>query len=56
MPKTICGNLIGGFVNNEITDKDPEIVDLFYSGLTYTLRIQSNGNFQAESCTKDEAF
>jgi hypothetical protein len=56
MPKTICGNLIGGFVNNEFTNKDPEIVDLFYSNLVYTLQIQSNGNFQTESCSKDAAF
>jgi hypothetical protein len=56
MPKTICGNLIGGFVNNEFTNKDPEIVDLFYSGIEYTLKIQTNGNFQTENCSKDEAF
>ncbi len=56
MPKTICGNLTGGFVNNEFTNKDPEIVDLFYSGIEYTLKIQTNGNFQTENCSKDEAF
>lgn len=56
MPKTICGNLKGGFVNNEFTNKDPEIVDLFYSGIEYTLKIQTNGNFQTENCSKDEAF
>ena len=56
MPKTICGNLIGGFVNNEFTNKDPEIVDLYYSNLVYTLQLQTNGNFQTENCSKDDAF
>jgi hypothetical protein len=56
MPKTTCGKLIGGFINNEFTNKDPEIVELFYSGIEYTLRVQTNGNFQTESCSKDEAF
>ena len=56
MPKTICGNLIGGFVNNEITDKDPERVHLFYSSIEYTLRVKTNGNFKTEECSKDEAF
>ena len=56
MPKTICNNLIGGFVNNENTNKDPEIIDLYYSNLSYTLKIQQNGNFQTENCSKNEAF
>jgi hypothetical protein len=56
MPKTTCDKIIGGFINNEFTNKDPEIVELFYSGIEYTLRVQTNGNFQTESCSKDEAF
>jgi hypothetical protein len=56
MPKTTCDKLIGGFINNEFTNKDPEIVELYYSGIEYTLRVQTNGNFHTESCSKDEAF
>jgi hypothetical protein len=56
MTNTICGNLIGGFLNNEVVSKDPEIIKLNYGYIEYTLSIQSGGNFSTAGSSKSEAF
>ena len=56
MTHTVCGNLIGGFLNNEIISKDPEIVTLSYENIVYTLSVQSGGNFKPLGSSKSEAF
>jgi len=54
--KTNCGNLIGGFVSNVQVDKDPNILYLHNQVMEYTLFTQTNGNFQTEGSSLEEAF
>jgi hypothetical protein len=56
MTNTICGNLIGGFLNNELISKNPEIIILNYSYFKYTLSVSSGGNFIPTNSYKGEAF
>jgi len=56
MTHTICGNLVGGFLNNEMISKDPEIVNLNHSYIEYTLSVQTGGNFIPTGSSKNEAF
>jgi hypothetical protein len=56
MTHTICGNLIGGFLNNEMISKDPEIIKLNYSYIEYSLSVQTGGNFRTAGSSKSEAF
>jgi len=50
-----CGNIIGGFVNNESLDKS-EVINLYHSSMSYTLYSVENGNFRPKSSNKNEAF
>jgi hypothetical protein len=50
-----CGNIIGGFVNNESLDKS-EVEYLYNSSMSYTLYSVENGNFRPKSSNKNEAF
>jgi hypothetical protein len=56
MGETFCGILKGGFINNEFTSKDPDVIKLNYSNLTYTLSKHKGGNFDPENCSKLDAF
>jgi hypothetical protein len=56
MTQTICGNLIGGFLNNEVVSKDPEILTLKYQTMEYTLSVKAGGNFSTAGSSKSEAF
>jgi hypothetical protein len=56
MTNTICGNLIGGFLNNELISKDPEIIKLNYGYIEYSLSVSSGGNFIPTNSSKGEAF
>ena len=55
MKKTLCGNLKGGFIKNELLNKDDGI-SLYNQGVTYELIIQENGNFQTIPSNINEAF
>ena len=50
-----CGEIIGGFVNNESLDKS-EVEYLYNSSMSYTLYSVENGNFRPISSNKNEAF
>jgi hypothetical protein len=51
----ICDDLKGGFVSNERFSKD-EYVQLTNHLLTYELMLQQDGNFNAKTSSRDEAF
>ena len=55
MKKTTCGDLQGGFIKNELLNKD-DGVRLYNQGVTYELIIQENGNFQTIPSNINEAF
>ena len=50
-----CGNIVGGFVNNESLDKS-KIEYLYNSTMSYTLYTVVNGNFTPDPSNKQEAF
>lgn len=52
---TNCGQILGGFVNNESLDKS-EVIRLYNSSMSYTLYTVEDGNFIPKKSTKNEAF
>jgi curved DNA-binding protein CbpA len=50
-----CGKIIGGFVSNESVSKS-EVINLYYSTLSYTLYSVVDGNFIPKSSNKNEVF
>lgn len=55
MPSKACNNLKGGFLQNTLTGKDG-LQYLSNQILTYTLRLQQNGNFSTRPSSFSEAF
>lgn len=55
MKNSICGELYGGFTNDEHFGKDKEKY-LYNNILTYELSLQNNGNFSTTPSHKFEAF
>ncbi|MDC1505818.1 J domain-containing protein [Winogradskyella sp.] len=52
---TNCGQILGGFVNNESLDKS-EVIRLYNSSMSYTLYTVEDGNFTPKKSNKNEAF
>ena len=50
-----CGKIIGGFVSNESVSKS-EVINLYYSTMSYTLYSVVDGNFIPKSSNKNEIF
>jgi hypothetical protein len=55
MKSAECALLKGGFIENESYSKD-DPQSLFSETLEYTLILQENGNFEAQSANQEEAF
>lgn len=56
MKNTTCGELTGGFINNEAVTKDPSTLTLYSQIMSYTLTQVVNGNFNTAGSSKNEAF
>lgn len=57
MASTICGNLYGGFLSEELIQKDHQRINLYqYESISYMLRTTNSGNFSPSGSSKNEAF